>query len=235
MLLSSQLCFDLFIPKPPGRGHVYQIQLKSTQLSEGLHIGLCWGELGCTSLKNLVSSFLEDKDWHFKSFSSCRIGAIIYHPVHAVHFMVWILAPDPTNDINRDNTTLLCNCFCSIAVQLLILIQMSKSEKFYGVLQVLTHWFSPALLMPMFLSPSEKPFPASLSPSPERAATSLVTPHPAVPAMQGPYMRDKTWYEGSCHHCFSRANRWKLMQCPPMMQRNEIWCCFQFWCSLSPA
>lgn len=44
-------------------------------------ISLLCLELVCTSQKNLVSSVLEDKPWHFKRFPSCRNIVTIYHPV----------------------------------------------------------------------------------------------------------------------------------------------------------
>lgn len=44
-------------------------------------ISLLCLELVCTSQKNLVSSVLEDKPWHFKCFPSWRNIVTIYHPV----------------------------------------------------------------------------------------------------------------------------------------------------------
>lgn len=122
-------------------GPFLPVQLKHDQISKCFMSVLCLG-LGYTGWKNLVSFFVKDKPWHFKCFPSCRMIAIIHHLVYAVCLVVWIVAPDPANDISRENTMLLYSCFLSNAIQPLIMIQMSKSAQFYGGLELCQSWLA---------------------------------------------------------------------------------------------
>lgn len=156
--------------EPPGLGHVSHAKSKRTRLSKMLHFSFVFGAwlhkpeefgdicFGGQALALWVFPFLQDYCHHL---SSCaRLG-------------VRILAPQPTADINRENSTLSCNCSLSAAAHLLIGIWMSKSGQFYGVLPVVTHWFFQHLRH-QCLCPAERSLSTHYSSS-ERAAESLLT------------------------------------------------------------
>lgn len=114
----------------------------------------------------------------------------------------WILAPQPTSEINRENTTLSSNCFLSAAAYPFIGIWMSKPGQFYGVLPVVTHWFFQHWRH-QCLYPAQRSFSTHHS-RPERAAESLLTfwarlPTPPCPP-QGPYKRGKALGKASNEH-----------------------------------
>lgn len=154
----------------PGLGHVSHMKSKCTRLSKMLHFSFVFGAwlhkseefgvicFGGQALALQMFPFLQDYCHHL---SPC------------IHLRVWILAPQPTSDINRENTTLSCNCFLSAAAHLLIGTWMSKSGRFYGVLPVVTHWFFQHLRQ-QCLCPAERSLSTRYS-SPGRAAESLLT------------------------------------------------------------